>query len=299
MHVLPRFIAALAALSAVASATTLPHWHRRIRGVRADNMGHCKLTKAMLPTIHEPNRSSPSKLLNCPIARRRRLTDADKQLAPPKSPHPIRVVLGHGTQNYTCATHTASSVPAAIGAKAWLYDASCLAQNNPERLHRLPAEIVDMKEDKVGGYIARQTSGYSDNAIGSHYFSNPKTPVFDFHHGDYFAGKKLGDVPAPASAAHGKWGTVDWLLLQPVHTGTVEYEAVYRVITSGGKPPADCSGQPRAFQVHYATEYCRFPPLPPSWPCWLTEARVLRVTVLKRPGCESCTWRDLPSSYSF
>lgn len=174
------------------------------------------------------------------------------------------MLLGHGTQNYTCATRTASSVPAAIGAKARLYDASCLAQNHPERLHRLPAEIIDMSEDKVGGYIARQMSGYSNNPIGSHFFTDLTTPYFDFHHGDYFAGKKLENVPAPASAAHGKWGTVDWLLLGAVRTGSVKYEAIYRVVTSGGKPPADCSGQPSAFQVHYATEYCRF--LPPRHP---------------------------------
>lgn len=68
MHVLPRFIAALAALSAVASASALPHWHRRIRNVQTDKLGRCKLNKAVLPTIHEPNRSSPSKLPNCPIA---------------------------------------------------------------------------------------------------------------------------------------------------------------------------------------------------------------------------------------
>lgn len=172
------------------------------------------------------------------------------------------MVLGRGTQNYTCATNTAASVPAPIGAKARLYDASCLAQKNPSRLHRLPAEIFEMDEAKVGAYIARQMPGpdRTDNPIGSHYFSDLTTPTFDFRHGDFVAAKKLENVPAPAKL--GKWGTVDWLQLGAVRAGSVKYSAIYRVITAGGKAPADCSGRPRAFQVPYATEYCRFPLFP-------------------------------------
>ncbi|KAF8246843.1 hypothetical protein K440DRAFT_661741 [Wilcoxina mikolae CBS 423.85] len=182
------------------------------------------------------------------------------QLTQPSTPHPVRVVLGRGTQNYTCATTTSSSVPVANGAKADLYDASCLAQNHPDLLHTLPAKLLDMNGG-YGEFITKQMSPYdrSNIYVGYHIFPDQKTPVFHFKKpkDDMFVGKKLEGVPAPMNAKPGKWGAVDWLLLGATSYGEegYKYKSAYRVVTAGGKPPKTCEGMEDEFEVPYASEY--------------------------------------------
>lgn len=149
----------------------------------------------------------------------------------PPSPD-LRLILvahGEGTQNYTCATP--SSTPAAIGAIAQLYNASCevaspgVAQNN----------IVQAA------------------AIGKHFFSDLTTPDFDIPQLGNTKVKKIEDVAAPKPSAD-----VRWLLLQaqPAES-TSQVKFVYRLNTVGGLAPASCEGRAEGevVTVQYQAQY--------------------------------------------
>jgi hypothetical protein len=171
---------------------------------------------------------------------------------------PKRVVLGRGTQNYTCATSTAAAVPAAYGAYAELYDASCLAQNYPSVLRALPAMLLDMETKKVHALLGLCSVLDNRVEVGLHFFRDATTPVFEFRKSrskDIFIGKKAEGVPAPSDAEPGSYGAVDWLKLVAIE-GSRGFSQVYRVNTAGGKAPKTCEGMPARFEVPYATEYC-------------------------------------------
>jgi hypothetical protein len=160
-----------------------------------------------------------------------------------------------------------SDAPVANGAHAWLYDASCLAQNCPELLHRLPA-VLSQLNSNITDWLAEQISTFDRNTIevGEHLFSTPSTPVFDFKYrgiNDIFVGKKLEGVSAPSYAEPGAYGAVDWLKLEAID-GTYGFNEVYRVVTAAGKAPATCEGQEETFEMPYAAEYCEFFPLLPE-----------------------------------
>ena len=79
--------------------------------------------------------------------------------------------------------------------------------------------------------------------------------------GERLAGRKVGDIKAPADASAGLYdtGAIDWLFL--VSTGvegaSVGLEAVYRVHTAGGSPPKTCEGYDAGdvIRVPYSAEY--------------------------------------------
>lgn len=179
----------------------------------------------------------------------------------------FRVVLGRGTQNYTCADATDASVPIAQGAVADLYDASCLAAKRPELLHLLPDVMVNIKKTTIEA-VTSMISGMSHDRIliGHHYFApNNTTPVFDFRmeksQSLVFRGKKDQAVPATPAASRGipteQNGAVDWLRIVAIQS-SVGLKLAYRVQTAGGKNPATCKGMPKSFEVQYATEYCKY-----------------------------------------
>jgi len=178
---------------------------------------------------------------------------------------PLRVVLGKGTQNYTCSNSTASSLPEANGARADLYEASYLAENCTDllySLHLLPPILLDLNSD-VAKYLLKYLHIDEDGLkVGFHFFSNLTTPVFNFQsskNGGLFVGQKIQSVSAPPTASPGKNGAVDWLKIKAINGTTNGYIAAYRVVTAGGKPPATCEGLERNFEVPYAAEYCEFP----------------------------------------
>ncbi|KAF8476926.1 hypothetical protein BDZ91DRAFT_843668 [Kalaharituber pfeilii] len=202
-----------------------------------------------------------------------------KNLTPPdKELKLIRVALGVGVQNYTCTNATTLElleVPAPIGATATLYDVSCFAENHPDLLHALPDALVQVSENVV--YAAATIAQYLFRPltviIGDHYFRDACTQMFDFSKttidresgkGKIFFGKLEEKVPAPQLASKGQKeptgmeanGAVDWLRLS-TKEGTVGYKAAYRIVTAGGKPPANCTSYPdgEIFEVPYVAEY--------------------------------------------
>ncbi|KAI9857653.1 MAG: hypothetical protein M1813_008073 [Trichoglossum hirsutum] len=186
----------------------------------------------------------------------------------PKLPDPSpglklsRVVLGRGTQNYTCNAGS-SDKPAAGGAVAILYDSSCLASYHPSLLHELSGAFLQVQsstEYLAAAILQRMSSEHI--VAGHHYFSGPTTPVFDFRvkdgDKDVFCGKKATNVSPPDWSIKGKNnegdGAVDWLKLDTVD-GTSGFKEGYRMVTAGGNPPPTCKDKPAAFEVDYAAEY--------------------------------------------
>jgi len=192
------------------------------------------------------------------------LSRASMPIAPTPLPMPTGLVLEHvaigrGTQNYTCANATAT--PAAVGALARFYNASCIAADYPDLLGLIPnlALQYPLPADPNAPLAP------SDLQLSTHhYFSNSTTPVFAF---DAVTSPKLGTVyaaktnssNAPANAVAGVSGAgngaVPWLYLtsRPDTQGNIK--AVYRLNTAGGQPPVTCANMPAAFSVEYSAAY--------------------------------------------
>ena len=167
------------------------------------------------------------------------------------------ITLGRGTQNYTCATNTASSVPAAIGAVATLFDATPLLaflpqQEGKELLNILPGFLVSFP------YAALENSSLP--VKGHHYFNAAGVATFDLTATDVglLLCGKVGDIFAPKSSVAGPDnvgnGAVDWLALT-AKSGSSNLQEVYRTWTAGGKPPVNCAGQPPVIEMQYAAQY--------------------------------------------
>jgi len=172
------------------------------------------------------------------------------------------VAIGRGTQNYTCSTTNATAPPAAVGAVATLYNASCVASTYPDLLALLPS--VALQFNLTSNDQPSLTP--SNLAIsGHHFFTNATTPKFDLDTTAMQLGvapcAKNNSVAAPTGAVKGQYdqgfGAVPWLKLI-THGATGNLEEIYRVNTAGGNPPATCAGMPAAFEVEYASEYWFF-----------------------------------------
>ncbi|KAI9684462.1 MAG: hypothetical protein M1829_002272 [Trizodia sp. TS-e1964] len=178
-------------------------------------------------------------------------------LPPPSSNLTIRaVVLGRGTQNYTCNGYATSAAPLAIGAEASLYDARKLL-DTPSLFNSLPGFSVHLEiPDESKRFVAK----YALTRIGQHYFASDGSPIFDLTVGrenlGFLRAKRVANVPAPACAPKGQGGegAIDWLFLDD-KGGSQGLSAVYRVETAGGKAPATCDGMPAFFEVQYAAQY--------------------------------------------
>lgn len=176
------------------------------------------------------------------------------------------VVIGSGTQNYTCVDSTSYSKPVANGAVADLFDVSCIAS------HTSDAESILGKLPQLVLHNLHVIHEKNFPKIGVHYFyPDSSTPVFRISSGKkkgLFVGQKLENVPAPAYADAGlppdAFGAVDWLKLgtkdnvlttngKPLKSKG--YKAVYRVETAGGKAPMTCQGRPAYFTIPYAAQY--------------------------------------------
>ena len=165
-------------------------------------LGNCTLGNAVLPLSEtKPELPSPSKGLRLKY-----------------------VTIGRGTQNYTCCSGSSAS-PVAIGARATLFDASCLAEYYPGLLHELPDMLrhvpLDMLafQTMVTGRLSSPETG--NLVVGEHYFNADGVPFFDLRFGgsnDYMmTDKKIGSEPAPssksASTKGGDGQDVAWLKL--------------------------------------------------------------------------------------
>lgn len=175
----------------------------------------------------------------------------DDTLAAPSEGLKVKSVLvGRGTQNYTCDAGNASAEPKAAGAVATLFDASCVAALYPDLLEKIPGMALRFNLSDP-----EQLGASPLTPVGVHYFTGPTTPFFDIGDGNEIYGKKDDDAPAPTSAAKGQLGesAVAWLKLSSVEGTTGDVKEVFRVTTAGGAPPATCADQPATFEVQYAT----------------------------------------------
>ncbi|KAJ5975973.1 hypothetical protein N7481_009680 [Penicillium waksmanii] len=186
-------------------------------------------------------------------------------LKAPDGLSPMYVAIGRGTQNYTCADSTSKSTPAAAGAVANLYNATCMAANFPDLLELIPNLIWNSSVPLDVSAFPRAKIQLPANVdlMGHHFFYDSTTPEFNLNiaGGGQFGiamTKKGGSIDAPSTATKGTYGAVAWLYLTTT-TGTVgKYKAVYRVDTASGSPPDTCLGQPAQFQMKYSANYYFF-----------------------------------------
>lgn len=168
------------------------------------------------------------------------------------------VVIGRGTQNYTCDTTNSTAIPVAIGAVATLYNATCVAATSASVLATLPNFILqfNLNTDPSRPNPANLL------VSGLHYFTASGTPFFDLDTTETKIGTlpcgKNASAPAPADAMKGQGGNgngaVPWLRLTAKDGATGNLEEVFRLNTAGGSPPATCDGMPATFEVEYAAE---------------------------------------------
>ncbi|KAI9780113.1 MAG: hypothetical protein M1816_003168 [Peltula sp. TS41687] len=153
------------------------------------------------------------------------------------------VVIGRGTQNYTCSGGNSTTAPVAKGARADLFDASSRLSAQDD-LNSLTSDSLRTQPDLP--------------LVGVHYFNGAGVPTFDLldSRGLLFMGGKLNNVPAPSGANRGfdNEGAVDWLRLGD-NGQSFGVKDVYRVETAGGKAPVDCTGQDGELTVRYSTQY--------------------------------------------
>jgi hypothetical protein len=187
------------------------------------------------------------------------VTTAPTTLPPPSAGLTLKhVAIGRGTQNYTCGTKE-TAAPAAIGALATLFNASCVASTYPDILTMLPSLALQFNLTN-----ADQTtlSPSSLQISGHHYFANLTTPTFNLDTASMNLGiapsARNNSVAAPSGAPVGQYGAgfgaVAWLKLLTIDGATGNLQEIYRVNTAGGNPPATCAGMPSAFEVQYSAE---------------------------------------------
>ncbi|KAJ0341379.1 hypothetical protein COL922a_002346 [Colletotrichum nupharicola] len=195
----------------------------------------------------------------CDLTKAKMISPAE-DLPPPSAGLTLKhVAIGRGTQNYTCNTSNATAVPVATGAKATLFNASCVAAMYPDLLEKLPS--VSMQFNLTDS-DDQQRLGPSSLAIsGHHIFPTTGVPFFQLatdgvEIGDAWCAKN-SSIAAPTMAAKGQQGegAVPWLKLLTTAGSTGNLQEVYRITTVGGSAPATCQGQPAAFEVQYAAEY--------------------------------------------
>ncbi|PSS02470.1 malate dehydrogenase [Coniella lustricola] len=218
-------------------------------GVDAGSAQSCDLSNAVLPT------TSPSPL-----------PSVSEGL---KLKH---VAIGRGTQNYTCDLSNTTAAPAAVGATATLFNATCIASAYPDLLNLLPRVALAFNLTESSAYPANLIPSTTGEVLapgnymisGHHYFINSVTPFFDLNTTNW----DLGTVPsvknatatAPEGAAVGQQGeaAVAWLKLTAREGATGKLQEVYRVETAGGSQPATCAGMSAAFEVQYSAQYWFF-----------------------------------------
>ena len=184
------------------------------------------------------------------------------------------VLLGIGTQNYTCLSGNDTAAPDTTGAVAKLYDLGTQLNKDPWAQFKIPTIsglALSLSKSPWGGdrfldeYLKQQ--GYSQ-WLGNHFFSPAKIPTFSLTQvkANPFPQAmvlKKAEMDAPKWACPGTTGegAIKWLQLlddQKLSQGGVN--TVYRMETAGGKSPAVCKGQKKTFEVPYAAQYWVYGP---------------------------------------
>lgn len=156
-------------------------------------------------------------------------------LTPPASSERlILIALGTGTQNYTCSTDL-TAAPAAIGAVAQLFNASCALSSDPTASTQSLGSIEESP------------------SIGAHFFVDTTTPDFDIVGLGNTEAKKAEEIVSPQGSEN-----VKWLRLTAQTAGTTSsVKEIYRLNTVGGVAPANCAGRTagEVVTVDYQAQY--------------------------------------------
>ncbi|KAH6621940.1 hypothetical protein C7974DRAFT_456725, partial [Boeremia exigua] len=179
------------------------------------------------------------------------------------------VVLGIGTQNYTCGDDE-SAAPGTTGATAALYDIGTPLSTSPFARWTLPSisPLALSLSSRPSAFTQNlQSLGYS-HLIGHHFFAGA-SPVFALDQlaspYPFTALGKVAETDAPAASCPGTKGegAIKWLLLKDakgLSRGGID--TVYRIETAGGNKPATCTGKGgKAFEVAYSAQ-CKWCPPP-------------------------------------
>jgi hypothetical protein len=165
------------------------------------------------------------------------------------------VTIGHGIQNFTCASVNAT--PVAIGALANLYDATTLAFSNETALATAPSAAAFLPLVLSSNNSLSIPGLGTFPHIGQHFFTPALVPTFVFPDlGEMLSGKTLATINAPDGSNPGPSGTgaTTWLDLGD-KGGSMGLSGVYRVLTAGGLPSKTCQGQNGSFSIPYAATY--------------------------------------------
>ncbi|KAF2439310.1 hypothetical protein P171DRAFT_120590 [Karstenula rhodostoma CBS 690.94] len=180
------------------------------------------------------------------------------------------VLLGVGTQNYTCLTGNATDAPDTTGATAKLYDLGTRLNVDPLAQWKIPAisglalSLSTFGTWQLDMYLTAE--GYNQ-WLGNHFFTL-KVPTFSLYrtkttpHPLALVSKKA-DQDAPKTACQGTKGegAVKWLyLVDDANLSQGGVNTVYRLETAGGDKPATCQGQKKYFEVPYAAQYWVYGP---------------------------------------
>ncbi|ROV95737.1 hypothetical protein VMCG_07644 [Cytospora schulzeri] len=201
--------------------------------------------------------------------------------SPPSNVTLKYIAIGHGIQNYTCASTTATAVN--IGALAVLYDITPLYPGTPTTglstyefnslsstvlwSQDIPLNLLDPAAGKASSTttsfpetdyqavasdpfpsspsdLSLRSQGISAKFLGHHYFDSSSSPTFDLSAvGLFFSGAKAADVKAPAGADAGILGTgaVDWLQLKDNGRGLSKGLSIVYRVETAGGVAQACS----------------------------------------------------------
>ncbi|KAF2732896.1 hypothetical protein EJ04DRAFT_469465 [Polyplosphaeria fusca] len=190
-------------------------------------------------------------------------------LPPPTGLQLKYVMLGIGTQNYTCTPGNDTAVPGTTGAVATVYDIGTRLNTDPMAQWKIGsisglALSLSAYPKILEGYL--QSQGYQ-KILGQHYFTQT-TPTFSLNkvlplpYPIAFVTKDDA-MDAPKSSCPGtkNEGAVKWLKLSDKDgrsQGAVN--TVYRLETAGGSNPPTCKGMKATFEVPYAAQYWVYGP---------------------------------------
>ncbi|KAB5589396.1 putative effector protein [Ceratobasidium theobromae] len=176
----------------------------------------------------------------------------------PKGTKPEYIVLGIGTQNYTC---TAAGNYTSAGAVATLIDISCLYQYNPKLFEDVQDRVYNLMpmygHNIPSWHKIEAVLGHYPYIVGDHYFipeDGAIAPKFGFRRsgkGDvdaFTVDKRVGGIPSPENSRN-----IDWLQLQSTAGELSKY--TFRVDTQGGQPPKSCHKEGHTITVPYTTKY--------------------------------------------
>ncbi|KAF2643684.1 hypothetical protein P280DRAFT_214664 [Massarina eburnea CBS 473.64] len=184
------------------------------------------------------------------------------------------VLLGIGTQNYTCTTGNATAAPGTTGAVAKLYDLGTRLNADPMAQWKINTiSGLALSLSTYGNWLDSylKLEGYNE-WLGNHFFTKADAttnyPTFSLNKVKatpyplaMVSKKDAFDAPKTSCPGAKNEGAVPWLrLVDDKNLSVGGVNTVYRLETAGGKSPATCKGQKESFEVSYAAQYWVYGP---------------------------------------